>query len=94
MANFMAKKSVLADEELAPEHRLARSLSWPHLIALGVGAIVGTGILTLIGVGAAKARIVEESWYRGGAETLIVGGSAAGLAFLVGVMLRGIVGPG
>nr|WP_309610292.1 amino acid permease [Sphingomonas sp.] len=39
-----------------PEHhRLARSLSWPHLIALGVGAIVGTGILTLIGVGAAKA---------------------------------------
>ncbi|WP_347716684.1 amino acid permease, partial [Sphingomonas sp.] len=39
-----------------PEHhRLARSLSWPHLVALGVGAIVGTGILTLIGVGAAKA---------------------------------------
>ena len=31
------------------------SLSWPHLIALGVGAIVGTGILTLTGVGAAKA---------------------------------------
>src|SRR5688572_27505354 len=39
-----------------PEHhRLAQSLSWPHLIALGVGAIVGTGILTLTGVGAAKA---------------------------------------
>ena len=29
--------------------------AWPHLIALGVGAIVGTGILTLTGVGAAKA---------------------------------------
>ncbi|HXG81408.1 MAG TPA: amino acid permease [Sphingomicrobium sp.] len=39
-----------------PEHhRLAQSLSWPHLVALGVGAIVGTGILTLTGVGAAKA---------------------------------------
>ncbi|WP_294122665.1 amino acid permease [Sphingomonas sp.] len=39
-----------------PEHhRLAQSLSWPHLVALGVGAIVGTGILTLIGVGAGKA---------------------------------------
>src|SRR4029453_12956342 len=37
------------------EHRLHQSLSWPHLIALGVGAIVGTGILTLTGVGAAKA---------------------------------------
>ena len=34
---------------------LARSMSWPHLVALGVGAIVGTGILTLIGVGADKA---------------------------------------
>src|SRR3712207_6164247 len=40
---------------MAPEHRLTRSLGWPHLIALGVGAIVGTGILTLTGVGAAKA---------------------------------------
>ncbi|WP_445368057.1 amino acid permease [Methylomonas sp. BW4-1] len=36
-------------------HRLPATLSWPHLMALGVGAIVGTGILTLIGVGAAKA---------------------------------------
>ena len=33
----------------------ADALGWPHLIALGVGAIVGTGILTLTGVGAAKA---------------------------------------
>lgn len=35
--------------------RLHRSLSWPHLIGLGVGAIVGTGIYTLIGVGAERA---------------------------------------
>jgi APA family basic amino acid/polyamine antiporter len=35
--------------------RLAATLSWPHLVALGVGAIVGTGILTLIGVGADRA---------------------------------------
>jgi APA family basic amino acid/polyamine antiporter len=34
---------------------LARTLGWPHLVALGVGAIVGTGILTLIGVGAGRA---------------------------------------
>ncbi len=55
MANWKARKTIIASEDLAPEHRLARTLSWPHLIALGVGAIVGTGILTLIGVGAAKA---------------------------------------
>ncbi|HJE22148.1 MAG TPA: amino acid permease [Methylorubrum populi] len=41
--------------ERGGERRLARTLGWPHLIALGVGAIVGTGILTLIGVGAGKA---------------------------------------
>ncbi len=55
MANYRARKTLIAEEDLAPEHRLKRSLSWPHLIALGVGAIVGTGILTLTGVGAAKA---------------------------------------
>ncbi|HEY2445516.1 MAG TPA: amino acid permease [Rhizomicrobium sp.] len=36
-------------------HRLTPSLSWPHLIALGVGAIVGTGIYTLTGIGAGLA---------------------------------------
>ena len=36
-------------------HKLHRTLGWPHLVALGVGAIVGTGILTLTGVGAALA---------------------------------------
>jgi APA family basic amino acid/polyamine antiporter len=35
--------------------QLRPTLSWPHLLAMGVGAIVGTGILTLIGVGAGKA---------------------------------------
>ena len=36
-------------------HGLKPTLSWPHLVALGVGAIVGTGIYTLIGVGAERA---------------------------------------
>ena len=55
MKNWNARKRIVAAEDLAPEHRLQRSLGWPHLVALGVGAIVGTGILTLIGVGADKA---------------------------------------
>ena len=55
MKNWNFRKTVFSRDELPEEHRLAQSLSWPHLIALGVGAIVGTGILTLIGVGAAKA---------------------------------------
>jgi APA family basic amino acid/polyamine antiporter len=55
MKNWNVRKPVVAREDMPEHHRLAQSLSWPHLIALGVGAIVGTGILTLIGVGAGKA---------------------------------------
>jgi len=43
----------VATDEASP--RLRPTLSWPHLIALGVGAIVGTGIYTLTGVGAERA---------------------------------------
>ena len=55
MKNWNVRKTVVAREDMKEEHRLKQSLSWPHLVALGVGAIVGTGILTLIGVGAGKA---------------------------------------
>jgi len=55
LKNWNVRKAIVAREDMLEEHRLAQTLSWPHLIALGVGAIVGTGILTLTGVGAAKA---------------------------------------
>jgi basic amino acid/polyamine antiporter, APA family len=55
MASLFRLKQIVGDADRPPEHRLARTLSWPHLVALGVGAIVGTGILTLIGVGADRA---------------------------------------
>jgi APA family basic amino acid/polyamine antiporter len=51
MSSLLRRKAITL-EALAPEHRLRPTLSWPHLIPLGVGAIVGTGIYTLIGVGA------------------------------------------
>ena len=55
MAFWNRRRSI--DAMLAPHDgpRLKPTLSWPHLLALGVGAIVGTGILTLIGVGAGLA---------------------------------------
>jgi APA family basic amino acid/polyamine antiporter len=43
------------DREIGGQKALRKTLSWPHLIALGVGAIVGTGIYTLTGVGADRA---------------------------------------
>jgi len=36
-------------------HGLKATLGWPHLVALGVGAIIGTGIYTLTGVAAGLA---------------------------------------
>ena len=55
--NFLTRRKSIdamrADAE--GERQLKRSLSWPHLMALGVGAIVGTGIYTLIGQGADRA---------------------------------------
>ena len=53
--SFMHRKTIVAHDEVPEEHRLKRSLGWPHLIFLGVGAIVGTGILVLIGTAAGKA---------------------------------------
>ena len=52
MQTWLRRKSI--DQVTVHEEgrRLVPTLSWPHLIALGIGAIVGTGIYTLIGVGA------------------------------------------
>lgn len=52
MRTWLRRKSI---DGIAVHHegqQLARTLSWPHLLGLGIGAIVGTGIYTLIGVGA------------------------------------------
>lgn len=46
---------------------------------------------TFAGVGALKARFVDRPVWRSAAETVLLGGAAAALAFTVGVLLRGLV---
>src|SRR5215468_4727421 len=53
MAFDMRIKSPAAPAEEG--RRLKPTLGWPHLMALGVGAIIGTGIYTLTGVAAGLA---------------------------------------
>jgi APA family basic amino acid/polyamine antiporter len=55
MAFWSRLKPIEQAAEAEAGRSLKKSLSWPHLVALGVGAIVGTGIYTLIGKGAGLA---------------------------------------
>jgi VIT1/CCC1 family predicted Fe2+/Mn2+ transporter len=41
-------------------------------------------------VGSLKSKVVGRRWWRGGLETLLVGGAAAAVAYLIGLALEGI----
>jgi len=55
MADKLRRKTLTHTSGQTEAKTLVKSLSWPHLVALGVGAIIGTGIYTLIGTAADKA---------------------------------------
>jgi vacuolar iron transporter family protein len=61
------------------------SIAEPFLIS---SVLTGTAFFA---VGAAKALFVEQKWYWAGSETLIVGGSAAGIAYVIGALLKGLI---
>ena len=55
MSFLQRRKSLDVEQSIGSGARLRQTLSWPHLVALGVGAIIGTGIYTLVGIGAGYA---------------------------------------
>jgi APA family basic amino acid/polyamine antiporter len=55
MSIFTRLKPIDSVHDNPGGERLKPTLSWPHLVALGVGGIVGTGIYTLIGQAAGLA---------------------------------------
>ena len=60
------------------------TISDPFLVS-----IVLTGLAFLM-VGALKAAVVGQGVFRGSVETVVLGGIAAGLAFVVGRLLEGV----
>jgi VIT1/CCC1 family predicted Fe2+/Mn2+ transporter len=46
--------------------------------------------LAFFGIGTIKSRFVGKAWYWSGLETLLLGGGAAFIAYLAGILLKGI----
>ena len=51
MQGWLTRKNIAPSRDYA-KHHLTPTLSWWHLVALGVRGVVGTGVYTLVGVGA------------------------------------------
>ena len=47
VAFWARRKSLDSALHVEADRKLVPTLSWPHLVALGIGAIIGTGIYTL-----------------------------------------------
>lgn len=56
-----------------------------------ISSIAATGV-TFFAIGLLKGRVLEYPLLRSGLETLLMGGSAAALAYVAGVFLRGWLG--
>ena len=66
---------IAASEE--PERRLKKSLGVWSLIALGMGAVIGSGIFTVTGTAAAGEHFVAKSIFKApGLDLLLNGGNA------------------
>lgn len=64
----------------------------PYLAGGGLAASTAATGVTFFAIGSAKSRWSTASWWRSGLETFAIGMSAAALAYLVGLALRGLAG--
>jgi basic amino acid/polyamine antiporter, APA family len=86
-SNLFRRKSIdqLLAEADAPDRRLNRSLGWISLTALGIGAIIGTGIFVLTGTAAAGESVQYPSiWNAPLLQVILHGQQAAGASGRLG----------
>lgn len=66
----------------------------PFLFGLPASAVTATCMtgLVFLGIGAAKSKWSPQTWWASALETFIIGMTAAGIAYAVGVLLKNLVG--
>ncbi|WP_420564205.1 VIT1/CCC1 transporter family protein [Thalassobaculum sp.] len=102
-----AQTMLVEEHHLAPVTRSPWTAAWVTFSAFvicglvplipymaGGGLAVSTAVTAAVffAIGSAKARWSLAPWWRSGLETLAIGLAAAGLAYAVGHLLRGLVG--
>jgi VIT1/CCC1 family predicted Fe2+/Mn2+ transporter len=63
-----------------PAAAIAHAFAWSALLTA----------VAFFAVGSLKSKVVGQRWWRGGLETLLVGGAAAAVAYLIGLALEGV----
>lgn len=64
----------------------------PLVLAHGFAVSAAATAATFFAIGVAKGVMLRTGWLRGGLETLLIGGGAAALAYVVGHAARGLAG--
>jgi len=67
-------------------------LAFPIHPDMGFPISIALSALALFGLGASKVLVTKLNPIRSGLEMLVVGGLAAGVAYIVGALLKGIGG--
>jgi VIT1/CCC1 family predicted Fe2+/Mn2+ transporter len=67
----------------------------PYIFGAGEGAFIAAITMTgavFFGIGALKSKWSTAPWWKSALETFSIGMAAAGLAYLVGKLLKGLAG--
>lgn len=76
---------------LLPLAAFILNLVWPGAVGDPFLASAGLTAFGFFAVGALKGRWVDQPWYLSGAETLVVGSSAAAISYGIGLLLGNFV---
>jgi VIT1/CCC1 family predicted Fe2+/Mn2+ transporter len=81
VVGFMPLMVFVWDALVGAHYRVAHQFAWSMFMTA----------ITFFAVGAVKSKFIALRWWLSGLEVLVMGGTAALIAYLVGVFLKGVV---